>query len=287
MRYRVLLSGARVGAAIGSTLILSACQTTKQVSDAVCAGAFSVQTEKTEGSTELFGYNGCHVPMFAELSFPELRNLASSRPLPVQEAFSPRSRRLLLSLEPIDRYKSSSYALSIRFFFGNSAPRPDPDYLYAFPFGGSQPRPLFQGVGGELTHHGLHRYSFDFGTPIGTPVLAARRGIVLSVKDGFPEGGFEERYRARSNSVIVLHTDGTLGLYGHLSAGVQVKEGAYVEAGDRLGLSGNSGYSQGPHLHFEVDTQRRDGEPESVPIRFRGGVVPTEGQTYGPYPGVD
>jgi hypothetical protein len=232
--------------------------------EAPCGDSFSVEPRRTERSVEFFATNSCHVPIFVELSFPKLRNLASSESLPVHGSLPPHSRRKLLSLKPIDQYKAWSYESSTSVFFGNSAPHPDPDYLYSFPFAGLQPRRLVQGVGGEATHQGLHHYSFDF------------------VIDGFPAGGFHEKYKNRGNEVVVLHADGTIGLYGHLSAGVPVQEGTRVEVGEVLGLSGNSGYSMGPHLHFEVGVQRQGAESQSIAIRFREDIVPVEGRDYGP-----
>ena len=75
------------------------------------------------------------------------------------------------------------------------------------------------------------------------------------------EGGFfshvagraEPRFRGKDNFVVVKHDDGTLGTYCHLlKAGVKVQVHQRIQAGDVIGLSGNSGYTSGPHLHFHV-----------------------------------
>ncbi|MGN6104983.1 MAG: M23 family metallopeptidase, partial [Kofleriaceae bacterium] len=64
----------------------------------------------------------------------------------------------------------------------------------------------------------------------------------------------------RTNFVLVLHDDGTLGEYMHLApASVSVKPGQRVERGQRLALSGNTGFSSTPHLHFQVMTAGDDG----------------------------
>jgi murein DD-endopeptidase MepM/ murein hydrolase activator NlpD len=245
----------------------------------------SIHLQQTKRAVAFLGENACHVALFVELSFSKLQNLDSSEPLPVRRSLPPDSKRELLTLEPIDPRKASNYEWTTSTFLGSSPPRPDLDYRYSFPFGGSQPCRLIQGVDGRVTHQGLHRFAYDFEMPIGTPVLAARDGIVLRVADGFPAGAFQDKYRYRSNAVFVLHPDGSIGDYGHLSAGIPVEEGARVEVGDLLGLSGNSGYTQGPHLHFSVSTQRPGAEGETIEIRFSGDVVPVEGGLYGPYPG--
>jgi len=250
-----------------------------------CGGALSIHLEQTRRSVGFLGENDCHAPLFVELSFPTLQNVGTSQPLPLQAVLPPKSQRALLTLQAIDPRRAWSYRWATLVFVGVSPPQPDPAYRYAFPFGGSQPRRLVQGVDGALTHNGIHRFAFDFDMPIGTPVLAARDGTVLRVTDGFGEGRFEPRYRDRSNTVFVLHSDGSIADYGHLSAGIPVAEGARVEAGDLLGLSGNSGYTQGPHLHFSVRTQRPGAEGETVEIRFLGDVLPVEGGLYGPHPG--
>ena len=60
--------------------------------------------------------------------------------------------------------------------------------------------------------------------------------------------------------MLVLHDDGTLGEYMHLSpSGVEVEPGQRVERGQELALSGNTGFSSTPHLHFQVMTATDDG----------------------------
>lgn len=91
-------------------------------------------------------------------------------------------------------------------------------------------------------HKGL-----DLGGRHGDVVSAARRGTVV-------EAGWMGGY---GRAVTVLHDDGLVTLYGHLSE-VLVEVGAPLAAGDALGLMGSSGRSTAPHLHFEV---RKNGEP--------------------------
>ena len=85
-----------------------------------------------------------------------------------------------------------------------------------------------------LGHNGV-----DFATPAGTPVLAVQAGVVLDARNDTGRFG---------NLVILSHEWGQ-SLYAHLdSLGVQA--GQQVAAGQPLGRSGNSGRSEGPHLHF-------------------------------------
>ncbi|MBT1541138.1 M23 family metallopeptidase [Curtobacterium flaccumfaciens pv. flaccumfaciens] len=81
----------------------------------------------------------------------------------------------------------------------------------------------------------------DFAAPIGTPVVAALPGRVVSAG---ALGGY-------GNQVLLQHADGTATRYGHLSA-IDVRPGQVLGAGGRLGAVGNTGVSTGAHLHFEV-----------------------------------
>lgn len=93
---------------------------------------------------------------------------------------------------------------------------------------------------------------FDITAEIGTKVISATEGIVvyagLDPKIAKNECGFNERY---GNEVEVLSKDGNRCVYGHLSK-VLVKEGEKVDFSTIIGLSGCSGGSRVPHLHFEI-----------------------------------
>lgn len=146
---------------------------------------------------------------------------------------------------------------------------------YRLPFPLEMPRLLTQGVNGHITHQGSEAYSFDFAMPGGSPVLAAREGTVARVRDGFTEGGLDSKYAMRSNDVLLLHADGTYGVYAHLSKGIPVREGQVVKQGDLIGHSGNTGLTAGPHLHFGVYKRDAPATTKTVPIRFGvGSPVP-------------
>jgi len=82
----------------------------------------------------------------------------------------------------------------------------------------------------------------DLGVPAGTPVVASLSGQVVSADWN---GGY-------GNCVVLRHRDGTIQtLYGHLSR-LAVQTGQMVQQGQIIGWSGSTGYSTGPHLHFEL-----------------------------------
>jgi murein DD-endopeptidase MepM/ murein hydrolase activator NlpD len=81
----------------------------------------------------------------------------------------------------------------------------------------------------------------DFGAPIGTPIVAPADGIVTFAG---PKPGF-------GNFVQIDHGYGVETIYGHASQ-VLAKKGQKVARGDRIAIVGNTGYSTGPHVHYEV-----------------------------------
>ncbi|MFI1933215.1 M23 family metallopeptidase [Streptomyces sp. NPDC020330] len=88
----------------------------------------------------------------------------------------------------------------------------------------------------------------DFAVPVGTDVVAVHKGTV--VKAG-PNGAGDGP--AYGNAVVIKHSNGKYSQYAHLSQ-VNVKVGETVKTGEKIALSGNTGNSSGPHLHFEIRT---------------------------------
>jgi murein DD-endopeptidase MepM/ murein hydrolase activator NlpD len=122
-----------------------------------------------------------------------------------------------------------------------------------------------QGNCGASTHAAGSEleYAYDFEMPVGTPVRAAREGVVMLVEGAYLEGN---RTRGHENYVVVRHDDDTLASYAHLTTdGVLVAVGRRVARGQVLGLSGGTGTSL-PHLHFHV---QRPGTAWTMPVTFR------------------
>jgi murein DD-endopeptidase MepM/ murein hydrolase activator NlpD len=95
----------------------------------------------------------------------------------------------------------------------------------------------------------------DIAAPIGTPVVAAAPGEVISA--GWNSGGY-------GNLVKVQHDDGSITLYAHNSR-ILVRPGQKVEQGELISEMGSTGFSTGPHLHFEVHP---GGASAANPIAF-------------------
>ncbi|MDH5823530.1 M23 family metallopeptidase [Luteimonas sp. RD2P54] len=152
---------------------------------------------------------------------------------------------------------------------GHPGARPQ-DIEYAWPL---QSRQLYveQGWGGRFSHDDAeNRHAVDLAVEVGTPVLAARDGTVMQAESGFTATGTEERYGGRANFVRILHDDGTMAVYAHLDAErVFVSSGERIRRGQRIALSGNTGFSSGPHLHFVVQVNRGM-QLQSIPFRMFG-----------------
>ncbi|GIX39511.1 MAG: hypothetical protein KatS3mg128_0560 [Silanimonas sp.] len=156
---------------------------------------------------------------------------------------------------------------------------PEQHRPYAFPLAAGSAWTLTQGFGGRASHHdAANWFAIDLAAAEGTPVLAAREGVVMQVIDQFREGGTDAALKERGNLVRVLHTDGSMGLYAHIAHGsARVRTGEAVAAGQVLAAVGSVGWSTAPHLHFAV--QVNDGrELLSLPFRMAapgGGLLPT------------
>ena len=103
---------------------------------------------------------------------------------------------------------------------------------------------------------------------IGVPVFAVLDGVVVDTHDGEPDTQTEWNPRNRANYVVIDHGGGYTGLYAHFKTGsVAVARGQAVTAGTQIGLTGSSGISTGPHLHFESWKDEEWFEPSAGPCR--------------------
>ncbi|MCB9692619.1 MAG: M23 family metallopeptidase [Alphaproteobacteria bacterium] len=134
------------------------------------------------------------------------------------------------------------------------------------------------------SHSHAEQHAVDVAMPVGTEIRASRAGRVIAIEDGWPEGGPDRRWIDEVNVIRILHADGTYASYVHLQAGgMKVALGDEVQAGQPIGLSGNSGWTTAPHLHFVVRSALDAWVPRSHPARFDVDGQPvmlTRGRSY-------
>ncbi len=119
------------------------------------------------------------------------------------------------------------------------------------------------------------RFAYDFLMPYGAEIVAARGGIVVEVRDHYPDS---ERRGGYENLVAIQHDDGTVALYIHLKyLGSLVTLGELVSIGQPIGLAGATGDSDAVnHLHFEVFERPPARHDVTVPIGFRNAEGPLD-----------
>jgi len=108
--------------------------------------------------------------------------------------------------------------------------------------------------------YGLHT-GVDISADSGTPIVAAYNGVVKSTGTGEKSG----------NYVLMLHSDGSETLYCHCSE-VLADEGSVINAGEIIALVGSTGWSTGPHLHFEIHRDGNTIDPMTVLTETDGKV---------------
>ncbi|MCL4544202.1 MAG: M23 family metallopeptidase [Chloroflexi bacterium] len=157
---------------------------------------------------------------------------------------------------------------------------------YLLPWQAGQYYECIQGNNSVADHRGVEAYAWDFPMPMGTLILAARGGTVTMVKDDSNTAGFNISYASDANYVVINHGNGTQALYLHLMyGGALVHVGETVVRGQPIALSGDTGWTSGPHLHFVVEeSSPTEHLTQSLPISFADvndwGGVPQPGRWY-------
>lgn len=178
--------------------------------------------------------------------------------------------------------------IKFRYVMGDPDTRPDTAVILP-PFTHYKPMRISQSFNGRFSHRSASsQYAVDIGMVVGTKITAVRGGVVIRTRDNYVLAGVSSPYFLdKANLVEILHDDGTYASYGHLLlGGVKVKVGDQVKAGQVIGLSGNTGYSTGPHLHFAI-LYNNNGKRRSVPFKFlqpdSKQVTPKKGDWLLPY----
>ncbi|MBL7745179.1 MAG: M23 family metallopeptidase [Chitinophagaceae bacterium] len=143
----------------------------------------------------------------------------------------------------------------------------DSSHIYDLPFENKKRVFLVQAYESKMSHKGER--ALDFKVKKGAKICAARAGVILGVREDSDKGGLKDENLSDGNYISIKHNDGSVAHYWHLKKdGAVVSVGDSVEAGQWIGLSGNTGYSAFPHLHFEVQGYDATGHFKQLATRF-------------------
>lgn len=231
-----------------------------------------VSTEAFENGYHFIAENFNAYEVTIEIILKDMNNYMPSVSLPLVVELKAHTKVNILDVTQIDKHKKAWFKSQFSWAMGSYTAVHNDDYLYRLPFAKGQRVGISQGYHGNTSHKGLSAYAIDFQVVEGTPVYAARDGKVVALYKDSNEGGFSKRFRSKANYVVIEHDDRTLAKYYHLKKnGVFVHVGEQVHAGDKIGLSGNTGYSSGPHLHFSVSKvdEKTHKRAKTIPTLFK------------------
>jgi murein DD-endopeptidase MepM/ murein hydrolase activator NlpD len=247
-------------------------------------GWLDFEKSSGNGKVVLTARNHSDIPLTFTMDF-DLRRLSASRDTTFTESLQPGESRRVVTLTRRSETTPGHYEYTTSCTIGNKDADHDDEFLYLLPYSGGTRHRVLQGYGSHFSHTGRETYTVDFYMKEGTPVHAARDGIVARIEESNSIGCWEKGCGAYANFIVVLHDDDTTGEYYHLQQdGVLVEPGQKVTAGQLIGLSGNTGHSTMPHLHFGVYRAIENGREQSIPVRYisENGIIskPRSGGRY-------
>jgi murein DD-endopeptidase MepM/ murein hydrolase activator NlpD len=144
-------------------------------------------------------------------------------------------------------------------------------FIYSLPI---QKNDFNLAVSDPRVHFGKTLHAVDFLLKIGTPILASQKGKIVEIYTESNEGGFNDKYLQNinkyTNRITIKHAENEYTQYAHLAhKSEKVKVGQEVAKGHVIALSGNTGYTSQPHLHFHVMQLLEEGKDwESIEIKW-------------------
>ncbi len=213
------------------------------------------------------------------------RGLTVKGPKTITETLAGKQSRLVMMFGESGGDRKGKYRISCDWTIGDKDALHDDEQLYMLPYENGKSYRVLQGYGSRFSHVGLEQYAVDFNMSVGTPVHAARAGVVARIEESSDKGCWDDGCGAYANYIVILHDDGTTGEYYHLQQnGALIDVGDHIIAGQKIALSGNTGHTTMPHLHFAVYRAAEWGNTQSIPVRFlsSAGVVerPRRGGRY-------
>jgi len=271
---RTVLSGLCAALALFSTAANARCED----------GWICVDEIRNDDDVELRARNLREFPITYTLRV-RAKRYSVAGPNTVTQSLGPGETHQIMVLEGREADNEGSFRYSIKWTVGREDAQHDDEQLYALPYASKTSYRVLQGYGSRFSHRGREEFAVEFDMPVGTPVHAARPGVVARIEESNSKGCWDDDCGQYANFIVVLHDDGTTGEYYHLDKdGVLVNVGDTVARGQLIGLSGNTGHTTMPHLHFAVYRAVQWGRTQSIEVRFQSadGIItrPRRGARY-------
>jgi murein DD-endopeptidase MepM/ murein hydrolase activator NlpD len=229
---------------------------------------FCIHTKMIDDSLYFSLENKQFVPISVMFYPDKFENLATDASMPMLKTYGGSRTTPMFTAWLIDPQSRWRQGYRYDWQYGIVGAQHNDAYAYALPYERGKKYIMSQGPNGQSTHQGKNAYDWDM--PEGTVVRAARDGFVITVIEKHTVGGKSKDMWGKANIVEIIHPDGTMGRYTHLAPhGVLVELGDRVRRNDKIALAGNTGYSKGPHLHFEVLRLTKELKFESIPLKFQ------------------
>lgn len=209
--------------------------------------------QETFNSSELTLHNNSSYIVTVDFEY-EVTNLQSTSELTDTFTIQPQESLAALKTSVINEDDYWELTWSYSYQLGDYTSNHAGDFIYELPYLKGDSYLVSQSYHGDFSHKtGANQYAVDFAMKEGTPILAARAGEVVQVIENYIGNGTNSYYFDKANVVVIQQDDGTHAEYVHIQRnGAFVEIGDKVEVGEKIALSGNTGYSTGPHLHFAI-----------------------------------
>ena len=229
----------------------------------------TVQRYEAPGLTRLVASNGCLCTATVRANVADSSLAEVHRGSVLTATLEPGETRTLLEAHHDAPPPALHYHWSA--VLGSPQAQHQPSRPYRAPFALGATYTVSQAYPTHVTHGSPDsRYAIDIAMPDGTPVYAAREGLVINLRHDAFLGAVDPTLLDQANMVEILHSDGTIACYAHLHwDSIRVRVGQRVARGEYIADSGNTGFTSGPHLHFAVWRNSGAGEV-AVPVEFAG-----------------